>query len=53
MAGEDKICKNFLRQFRDKDTKKLKNFTAQQFMDVWHHYDEDGEFLQLCDILFF
>ncbi|PAA74709.1 hypothetical protein BOX15_Mlig030011g3 [Macrostomum lignano] len=34
--------KNFLSQFRDQGTKKLKNFTATQFAEVWSHYDQDG-----------
>uniref|UniRef100_A0A6M2D7X3 Putative calmodulin synganglion overexpressed n=2 Tax=Rhipicephalus microplus TaxID=6941 RepID=A0A6M2D7X3_RHIMP len=33
---------NFMRQFRDKKTGELKNLTASQFMDVWSHYDKDG-----------
>lgn len=33
---------NFLGQFRDQNTKKLKNFTATQFAEVWSHYDQDG-----------
>jgi hypothetical protein len=46
MASQDSAddkCQNFLRQFRDKDTKQLKKFTAQQFQEVWNHYDTDGE----------
>lgn len=35
--------KNFLRQFRDKETREFKQITASQFMDVWNHYDSDGE----------
>lgn len=35
-------CCNFMRQFRDKNTRELKNLTASQFMDVWSHYDKDG-----------
>ncbi|KAM7283850.1 hypothetical protein ISCGN_000955 [Ixodes scapularis] len=34
---------NFMRQFRDKKTRELKNLTASQFMDVWSHYDKDGK----------
>ncbi|XP_064640076.1 calbindin-32-like isoform X2 [Lineus longissimus] len=41
-SADDDKCKNFLRQFRDKDTKQLKKFTAQQFQEVWTHYDNDG-----------
>jgi Ca2+-binding EF-hand superfamily protein len=33
---------NFLSQFRDEKTKKLRNFTATQFAEVWNHYDSDG-----------
>lgn len=33
---------NFMRQFRDKKTRELKNLTASQFMEVWSHYDHDG-----------
>jgi len=33
---------NFLRQFRDKDSRELQQLSAAQFMKVWEHYDEDG-----------
>ncbi|KAL5021915.1 hypothetical protein ScPMuIL_001070 [Solemya velum] len=33
---------NFLRQFRDLKTREFKQITAAQFMDVWNHYDTDG-----------
>ncbi|XP_067652817.1 calbindin-32-like [Haliotis asinina] len=33
---------NFLRQFRDLKTRDLKQISATQFMDVWNHYDNDG-----------
>ncbi|KAF7492950.1 Calbindin-32 [Sarcoptes scabiei] len=33
---------NFMRQFRDKNTRQLKNLTSIQFMEVWSHYDHDG-----------
>lgn len=33
---------NFMRQFRDKNTRELKNLTASQFVEVWSHYDKDG-----------
>lgn len=33
---------NFLRQFRDLKTREFKRITAGQFMDVWNHYDTDG-----------
>ncbi|KAH9361978.1 hypothetical protein HPB48_003613 [Haemaphysalis longicornis] len=39
---------NFMRQFRDKKTRELKNLTASQFMDVWSHYDKDGQYSMLC-----
>ncbi|XP_041377166.1 calbindin-32-like isoform X3 [Gigantopelta aegis] len=34
--------KNFLKQFRDIKTRDFKRITASQFMDVWNHYDSDG-----------
>ncbi|XP_052232085.1 calbindin-32-like isoform X1 [Dreissena polymorpha] len=34
--------KNFLRQFRDKETREFRQITASQFMEVWNHYDSDG-----------
>ena len=34
---------NFLRQFRDKNSRQFNKFTATQFMDVWNHYDSDGK----------
>ena len=36
-------CQNFMRQFRDAESRELKQLTAQQFMEVWDHYDDDGE----------
>ena len=33
---------NFMRQFRDADSRELKQLTAAQFMEVWDHYDDDG-----------
>ena len=35
---------NFMRQFRDADSRELKQLTAAQFMNIWEHYDDDGEF---------
>ncbi|RWS30429.1 calbindin-32-like protein [Leptotrombidium deliense] len=39
---ETRNSSNFMRQFRDSKTRELKNLTAIQFMDVWKHYDKDG-----------
>lgn len=33
---------NFLRQFRDEKSKELKQLTAAQFIEIWSHYDTDG-----------
>ncbi|KAK7790009.1 hypothetical protein R5R35_013338 [Gryllus longicercus] len=33
---------NFLRQFRDPHSRELRRLSAHQFMDVWSHYDKDG-----------
>jgi hypothetical protein len=33
---------NFLKQFRDEQSKELKQLTAIQFMEIWSHYDVDG-----------
>lgn len=41
--GEFLNSTNFMRQFRDADSRELKQLTAQQFMEVWEHYDEDGK----------
>ncbi|XP_045193627.2 calbindin-32-like isoform X2 [Mercenaria mercenaria] len=42
-CSEKKESKNnFLRQFRDKETREFKKISASQFMDVWNHYDSDG-----------
>ncbi|CAL8135305.1 unnamed protein product [Orchesella dallaii] len=35
-------CANFMRQFRDPQSRELKKLTANQFMEVWSHYDKDG-----------
>ena len=34
---------NFLRQFRDEQSKEIKQLTAAQFMEIWSHYDIDGK----------
>ena len=34
---------NFMNQFRDSQTKELKNLTSAQFIEVWSHYDKDGK----------
>lgn len=36
-------CQNFMRQFRDPTSREVKKLTANQFMDVWNHYDKDGK----------
>lgn len=36
-------AQNFMRQYRDPDSRELKKLSANQFMDVWSHYDKDGE----------
>ncbi|CAH8603423.1 unnamed protein product [Schistosoma mattheei] len=33
---------NFLAQFKDINSNSLKYFTAAQFVEVWNHYDTDG-----------
>ena len=33
---------NILRKFRDDNTKKFKQLTAIQFLEVWKHYDING-----------
>nr|CAD7425374.1 unnamed protein product [Timema monikensis] len=32
---------NFMRQFRDPQSRELKKLSANQFMEVWSHYDKD------------
>lgn len=34
---------NFMRQYRDPESRELKKLSANQFMDVWSHYDKDGK----------
>lgn len=36
------LSENFLRQFRDKDSRELTQLSAVQFMEVWEHYDTDA-----------
>lgn len=38
---------NFMRQYRDPESRELKKLSANQFMDVWSHYDKDGKFLSM------
>lgn len=49
-AGEGEVKRkasradnNFLRQFRDTQSRQFRQFTASQFMEVWNHYDLDGK----------
>uniref|UniRef100_A0A1I8QFA2 EF-hand domain-containing protein n=1 Tax=Stomoxys calcitrans TaxID=35570 RepID=A0A1I8QFA2_STOCA len=35
-------AQNFMRQYRDPESRELKKLSANQFMDVWAHYDNDG-----------
>jgi hypothetical protein len=37
---------NFMRQYRDPQSRELKKLSANQFMEVWSHYDKDGEYLK-------
>lgn len=32
-----------MRQFRDPTSREVKKLTANQFMEVWNHYDQDGK----------
>ena len=41
-GGNPFSASNFLRQFRDKDSRELQQLSAAQFMEVWEHYDDDG-----------
>jgi len=36
------VDSNFLRQFRNNDSRELDKLSAVQFMNVWEHYDNDG-----------
>lgn len=43
---------NYMRQFRDKNTRQLKNLTSTQFMEIWSHYDHDGKYCaHKCTVL--
>jgi hypothetical protein len=37
---------NFMRQYRDPHSRELKKLSANQFMEVWSHYDKDGEYIR-------
>ena len=34
---------NFLRQFRNAESRELNKLSAVQFIEVWDHYDNDGK----------
>ena len=42
---------NFLRQFRDVESREMTRLSAVQFMEVWEHYDSDGKFKGKKDYL--
>ncbi|CAG0878711.1 unnamed protein product [Darwinula stevensoni] len=39
---EETSPRNFLRKFRDEQSRQLLTLTAAQFMEIWNHYDADG-----------
>lgn len=43
---------NFMRQYRDPTSRELKKLSANQFMEVWSHYDKDGESFQVSFSIF-
>lgn len=53
-AAEKKLnlerATNFMRQYRDPQSRELKKLSANQFMEVWSHYDKDGEYMILPTI---
>lgn len=51
LSGKSGTTQNFMRQFRDKNTRQLKNLTSAQFMEVWSHYDKDGKKINLSSDL--
>lgn len=40
---------NFMRQYRDPQSRELKKLSANQFMEVWSHYDKDGKLIENLD----
>ena len=42
----EKVSDNFFLKFRDKQSNKFSKFTANQFLDVWKHFDTDGKLIQ-------
>jgi len=42
MSAKQSETTNFLRQFRDAESREIAQLSAAQFMQVWEHYDEDG-----------
>ncbi|CAL8075932.1 unnamed protein product [Calicophoron daubneyi] len=41
-VNDGKIAENYLARFKDKSSETLRMFTAAQFVEVWNHYDADG-----------
>ncbi|XP_040572484.1 calbindin-32 [Lepeophtheirus salmonis] len=41
-SESNKKCVNFMRQFRDLNSREINKLSAAQFMEVWDHYDSDG-----------
>lgn len=44
-------AQNFMRQYRDPESRELKKLSANQFMDVWSHYDKDGKKAIPCCVI--
>lgn len=37
-------AQNFMRQYRDPESHEIKQLSANQFMEVWCHYDRDCKY---------
>ena len=53
MAAEDEApapCpkENFLRQFRNSTNHEFTDISANQFLQIWDHYDNDGANFANC-----
>ena len=48
-----RVSQNYLCQFRDARSLELRRLSAVQFMNVWEHYDTDGQLSSSYNIIFF
>lgn len=46
-------AQNFMRKYRDPQSRELRQLTSHQFIEVWSHYDRDGLYWHIFAFIYF